>query len=86
MEGILRFQGLKKQPAHVRGAGVLKRNEERGSCFAANLEDARAEAERLSRKEKAIFFVLEMVGYAEPQDPPIMWVEIAGRGRSVTMI
>jgi len=52
----------------------------------ANLEDARAEAERLSRKEKAIFFVLEMVGYAEPQDPPIMWVEIAGRGRSVTMI
>lgn len=36
-------------------------------------EEAKAEAERLCKKENARFFVLEMVAYVEPQEPPVIW-------------
>lgn len=39
----------------------------------ASLEEARAEAERLCKRESARFYVLHVVGCAEPKEPPVQW-------------
>lgn len=39
----------------------------------ASEAEAKAEAERLSKQECARFFVLEMIAYVEPQEPPVIW-------------
>ena len=44
--------------------------------FHESLEEARTEAERLARKEKARFFVLKMVGYVDRKEVPVEWVEV----------
>ena len=38
-----------------------------------SLAEARAEAERLCRKEAVRFYVLRVVGCAEPMRPPVQW-------------
>ena len=35
--------------------------------------EAKAEAERLCKKENARFIVLEVSAYVEPQEPPVVW-------------
>jgi hypothetical protein len=42
----------------------------------ASEEEAKAEAERLSKKEKARFFVLEVTAMVEPMDTPVEWKTI----------
>ena len=37
------------------------------------LDAAKAEAERLARKEKDTFFVFELVGVVRVEDPPVQW-------------
>jgi len=44
------------------------------TTFHESLELAREEAERLAAKEQTKFLVLKVVGYAEPQVTPIVWV------------
>ncbi len=39
-------------------------------------EEAKAEAERLCRKENARFFILEVTAYVEPKDMPVAWQEV----------
>jgi len=41
----------------------------------SSLEEARAEAERLCRKENARFYVLAVVGLAQPCSQPIEWID-----------
>ncbi|KKU46095.1 MAG: hypothetical protein UX65_C0010G0026, partial [Parcubacteria group bacterium GW2011_GWB1_46_8] len=48
------------------------------SYFHPTLDRARAEAERLCRKEGAEFLVLEVVGKGGPG--PVRWDEFTGRG------
>ena len=38
--------------------------------------EAVAEAERLARKHNEPFYVLEAVGIAEPQEPPVVYLPI----------
>ena len=42
----------------------------------SSLEEARAEAERLTRKENARFYVLAVVGFTESYNPPVAWIKI----------
>lgn len=37
------------------------------------LESARAEAERLARENRRRFYVLHVVGHAQPMSPPVQW-------------
>ena len=39
----------------------------------ASEDEAKAEAERLCKKENARFIVLKVSAYVEPQEPPIVW-------------
>jgi hypothetical protein len=47
----------------------------------SSFEEARTEAERLSQKENARFYVLAVVGYATPSFPPVTWIEIIDRNK-----
>lgn len=38
--------------------------------------DAVKEAERVAKLESKRVFVCECVGYAEPQEPPVVWVDV----------
>lgn len=43
-----------------------------------SLEDAKRESERLSRKEKALFYVCTVTvnGYTEPEEIPVKWTPV----------
>ena len=64
---------LKKEWAVVQPSGNC-----RFSYFHPTLDRARAEAERLCRKEGCEFMVLEVVGKCGPG--PVRWEEFTGRG------
>lgn len=42
----------------------------------ASLDEARAEAERLCRKEADVFYVMAVAGCAQPSYPPVEWVAV----------
>lgn len=42
----------------------------------ATFEEAKAEAERLAKKQRVVACVLKVVGVAEPAEPPVVFREL----------
>lgn len=51
-----------------------------GSIQHESFVSAQTESTRLAAKEKCKVYVLCCVGFSEPQDPPIVWKELAETG------
>jgi hypothetical protein len=60
---------------------IVIRNKEAASYISKrhpSEDTARAEAERLCKKENGRFHVLHTVAYVDPNEPPVTWHEVGG--------